>query len=98
MGDERRTESYDRGQPTDEYEVVISKVNKTVAEEANASNVTAGGFNKSNLRAHFASPSPDIGPGGGRGRNTSVTGKIPESKSTNDSKNTAKQQPMEVNI
>ena len=83
MADERRTESHDRAAVTDDYEILVSKVNKTGGPAASsAANEEAKGSGRdskmaqnnhnTNLRAHFASPSPDIGPTAARNRNGSV--------------------------
>ena len=85
--DERRTESQVRAGLTDDYEIVISKVNNkgepttTTAqqpgEESKSSGANGGRDAKNsnlhaNLRANFASPSPDIGPHASRNRNNSI--------------------------
>lgn len=59
----------------DEYEIVTSKVIKAgAAEESKTSgrNSSAVGHVNTNLRHHFASPSPDIGPHANRNRNSSI--------------------------
>ena len=83
--DERRTESQVRAGLADDYEIVISKVNSkgeptsTAApgEESKSSGANGGRDAKNsnlhaNLRANFASPSPDIGPNASRNRNNSI--------------------------
>ncbi len=108
MEDERRTESYGRPAPaSDDYEIVISKVNKPSANAEDKKHTDgtrdSQNFNK-NMRAHFASPSPDIGPGGSRGNRQSSTNQGKSGSTQNNAgipkmnvtENRTK--PMEVNI
>ena len=101
--DERRTESYGRPAPaSEEYEIVISKVNnKQPAEESkkdgriSSNNNGATGFNNQNLRSHFASPSPDIGPHASRhNKNGSTSVTAPQRAQAS----APKSKPLEVNI
>lgn len=80
VADERRTESQERPGAADDYEIIVCNVKKADQEDSKADgNGTNGGRDSkntnnpnANLRAHFASPSPDIGPQANRNRNNSI--------------------------
>lgn len=71
--DERRTESYERPAETDDYEIVISKVNRgQTGDDKHGSSREPKGAQAPNPsqinRSHFISPSPEITPAQGRQR------------------------------
>ena len=102
--DERRTESYGRPAPaSEEYEIVISKVNKSgAAPEERKEAVRESHHFTQNMRQNFASPSPDIGPNGTRGRAMSGqhAGKVGGTQNGVQKVHVSdpKAKPMEVNL
>ena len=78
-----------RAGATDDYEILISKVNNrapklTTQEEGK----TGSGRNPNdNLRANFASPSPDIGPNATRNINSSADSQVKHSSGHSKTQN-----------
>ena len=102
--DERRTESYSRpAPPSDEYEIVISKVKKTGQNEERKDAPRESHHFNQNMRSHFASPSPEIGPNGSRGNrglSGQHAGKVVSAQSGVQKVHVSepKAKPMEVNL